>query len=219
MPMTPRLGGGLDRIAARRLVRHRDRVHRSGERRERTEETRLVLGVEHADHEVQRPPPGAVQARRQRLAGGRIVAAVQPQLAACRQARDERSPRQPLQAPGPFDRAQALCERPRVRGEVAERQRARDRQAGIVDLMTARERRQRQVQAASPTVTASRSPTWRACQSRPCTLSGAPTARARCSITAQRLGGCGPTMQGTPAFRMPAFSNAICSRRSPRNAW
>ena len=42
---------------------------------------------------------------------------------------------------------------------------------------------------------------------------------ARASIAASASGGCRPTTQGTPGFRMPAFSPAISARVSPRYCW
>ena len=96
--------------------------------------------------EVQRTLLSAVQARRQSLARGRIVAAVQPQLAACRQQLDERSARQPLQAGRairPCAGPSAIARPVRARGRPAP---ARTRPRGrLVDLMAARQRRQRQI--------------------------------------------------------------------------
>ncbi len=46
--------------------------------------------------------------------------------------------------------------------------------------------------------------------------SGAPTAAATPAITASASSGSAPTKQGTPGFKMPAFSRAMSARVGPR---
>ena len=66
---------------------------------------------------------------------------------------------------------------------------------------------------------ASRPCSSQTCQSWPSAISGAPTVSARSTITSQAAACCGPTTQGTPRLRMPAFSKAISARVSPRYCW
>src|SRR5918996_1740323 len=144
-PETRNLGGGLDRIPARRLVGDRHGVHRSGKRRQWTEEARLVLWVEHADHQMQRSPLGAIEARRQGLAGRRVVPAVQPQLAIGGQTLHQRPPHQALQTRRPYRAPQTPADRGVIDDELAKREGAGDRQTGVVDLVAARQDRERQL--------------------------------------------------------------------------
>ena len=133
---------------------------------------------------------GAVQARRQRLAGGRIVAAVEPQLAGLPAGSSTSGPaRQPLQA----RRAIRRCAGPRrapARPGRGRRAPARRRPPGRHCRSDGGPRAPAAAgpRPASPTGHRSRSPIWRACQSRPCTLSGAPIARGALLDHAQRLG-------------------------------
>ena len=127
--------------------------------------------------------------------------------------------RQALQAGGPLRAAQARGDRVLARREVAERQRSRPprgrhcRSDGAPASTGSGRSSVR-----PPLSTSSRSPSRRARQSRPWTCRGAPISAARASITASASAGCGPTMHGTPGFRMPAFSNAICASCSPKKA-
>src|SRR5690606_12732795 len=76
-----------------------------------------------------------------------IVAAVQPQLPRRRQQFEQGTAREALQTSWPLDRAQALRDRGGIGRKVAERQGAGDGEAGVVDLVAARERRERQIES------------------------------------------------------------------------
>ncbi len=110
------------------------------------EEAAGVLRLEHPGHEVERPVGERVTAEgvgdRPRRRG--VMPAVEPHLAAGRQARDERAVVELLQPRRPFGPAHRRAQRAVGDRHGVLRAQHRDRQRGIVELMRAGEARQRQ---------------------------------------------------------------------------
>src|SRR5262249_46641800 len=79
-----------------------------GQRRQRLQEGDGVLGVQHTEDDMQRALiPLAAEELRQRLAGGFVMAAIEPELPAGRQALGQGAAGQALQTRRPFNLADA----------------------------------------------------------------------------------------------------------------
>ena len=185
---------------------------------ERAQEAGDVLGVAASRRPDGRPRAAAASAPRP---APRPAAGLWPpssQSSPRRRRLDQRAAAQALQPRRPVGAGDGRLAGRLVRAELAQ---ARQRGAGVVDLMRAD-----QVRAAAGRASpaSSRRPAGRA-PPRPASpgrrrCSGAPT---RCGPRLDHARGasaaCGPTTQGTPRFRMPAFSPAISASVSPRYCW
>ena len=162
-------------------------------RQQRRQERASVLGGEHADDEVERPAlqqPGRLSAST--CAGGRIVAAVEPEPS-IRRAQLGRAAPPPAAAAVPASAPpQAAARSPRsVEPGFGELQGRRDGEAGIADLMRPGQGRPRQVEPPPPPLHGSPSRAGAHAPIAASSSSGAPTSAARASISASASGGCG----------------------------
>ena len=149
MPIACARLGDLVRRQAFLLMRDRHGDKAARQPGKMPQETRMILGREHADDQHQRPrhPLLEIGERRgDRAAAVGIVAAVEPELAAGRQQRGQLALRQALHARRPFRLEQPGFES--AGGSLQRRRRAqgRDRDAGIVELMPPVKPRRRQVE-------------------------------------------------------------------------
>src|SRR6266849_479204 len=137
--------GFLDREAIR-LAFDGDAAETGDMGRERPQEAARVMRVEHAEDELQRAvAPGGGDRGERRAAGG-VVAAVEPQLPAVRQARRERAARQMLQPRRPFHLRHAARQRRGGERKALQAVQAGECRAGVVELVRAQQPGRRQVE-------------------------------------------------------------------------
>ena len=133
-----------------------DRLEIPGQRRQGLQEGDGVLGVEHAEDEMQRARLRAVllalraEEIGERRAGGFVMAAVEPELAAGRQAPGQRPPGQALQPRRPLHLREAAHLGMAVDAEALEEGQAGEGGAGIGNLMRAGKGGERQLALAQP---------------------------------------------------------------------